>query len=330
MTFQFTFLENFFKYFTTCGFQKLKIMKTLDQVITFKLSPSSSSWIFYLHGLQCYRQRGGKFFSMSTEDSSADSEATSATLVSAGKSSVGLKASKQRWSGFFANTKGTKMDVLSELLDSYLKHGIPRVPETQMSYDPTTSEEGKRKLSCAKFAFYESQFVYVTFSQKFPIFDFLEGQKRRILLLVVWNLNIHFIQKWVAFIFGYLRPYFLSIISNIHIFLYVFALLTTNSTYPLNILFGRRSSILSYSRFYKSYVKLKPVIDFFLVHRSLSRKKKEYCNWIFSQQKKIQSDLEIAFHEYKCVLWRIQKYMYLSFGMIRDSNVLLQEVLLSI
>ena len=92
---------------------------------------------------QSYRGRSGRFFSVSTEDSSVDSEVGTAATITSGKSSAGaaaLKASKQRWSGFFTNTKGTKMESLVEQLNSYTKHGVPRLSD--IPYDLTIDEEG--------------------------------------------------------------------------------------------------------------------------------------------------------------------------------------------
>ena len=98
---------------------------------------------------QSYRGRSSsRFFSVSTEDSSLDSEMGTATALAAAKSSAGaagLKASKQRWSGFFTNTKGTKMELLVEQLNSYTKHGVPPLSEIQMPYELASSEEGKTK-----------------------------------------------------------------------------------------------------------------------------------------------------------------------------------------
>lgn len=93
---------------------------------------------------QSYRGRSGRFFSVSTEDSSMDSS----ELVTAGKSTIGssgsgIKSSKQRWSGFFTSTKGTKMELLIEQVNSYTKHGVPHLPELQLSpYDQIANREG--------------------------------------------------------------------------------------------------------------------------------------------------------------------------------------------
>ncbi|XP_068984929.1 pleckstrin homology domain-containing family G member 5 isoform X2 [Bombus flavifrons] len=78
------------------------------------------------------RCRSGRFFSVSTEDSSVDSEIGSNTTLTSGRSSAGAagpKTSKQRWSGFFTNTKGTKLDLLTAQLDDYNKHGVPKLSE---------------------------------------------------------------------------------------------------------------------------------------------------------------------------------------------------------
>ncbi|XP_031777180.1 pleckstrin homology domain-containing family G member 5 isoform X3 [Nasonia vitripennis] len=95
---------------------------------------------------QSYRGRSSRFFSVSTEDSSMDSEvgaAAAAALASAKgvAGAAGLKASKQRWSGFFTNTKGTKMELLVEQLNGYTKHGVPRLPESQLPYELAANEE---------------------------------------------------------------------------------------------------------------------------------------------------------------------------------------------
>lgn len=99
----------------------------------------------HLINSQSYRGRSGRFFSVSTEDSSVDSELGTAAALATAKSSAGaagLKASKQRWSGFFTNTKGTKMELLVEQLNGYTKHGVPRLQDIQLPYDLTAGEEG--------------------------------------------------------------------------------------------------------------------------------------------------------------------------------------------
>uniref|UniRef100_A0ABD2XIC4 DH domain-containing protein n=1 Tax=Trichogramma kaykai TaxID=54128 RepID=A0ABD2XIC4_9HYME len=109
-----------------------------------------------------YRGRsGGRFFSVSTEDSSVDSEVGSAAAAaaaaaaitkssagagaasssSAASASSGLKASKQRWSGFFTNTKGTKMEMLVEQLNHYTKHGVPKLPEHLQPHELAFSDD---------------------------------------------------------------------------------------------------------------------------------------------------------------------------------------------
>lgn len=96
---------------------------------------------------QSYRCRSGRFFSVSTEDSSVDSEVGSNTTLTSGRSSAGaagLKTSKQRWSGFFTNTKGTKLDLLTAQLDDYDKHGVPKLSE--LSYELTFNEDGEQFL----------------------------------------------------------------------------------------------------------------------------------------------------------------------------------------
>ncbi|KAH0550338.1 hypothetical protein KQX54_018779 [Cotesia glomerata] len=98
-----------------------------------------------------YRGRSGRFFSISTEDSSMDSEMIPGGMLTTGKNTsgsssvssgaAGLKASKQRWSGFFTNTKGTKMELLVEQLNSYTKYGVSRLPEIQLPYDLIANEQ---------------------------------------------------------------------------------------------------------------------------------------------------------------------------------------------
>ncbi|KYM81895.1 Pleckstrin homology domain-containing family G member 5 [Atta colombica] len=91
-----------------------------------------------------YRSRSGRFFSVSTEDTNVDSEV--GTTVSSGRSSAGLKASKQRWSGFFTNTKGIKMDLLTAQLDEYNKHGVPKLANVHLQCDVTINEEALYNL----------------------------------------------------------------------------------------------------------------------------------------------------------------------------------------
>nr|XP_034181809.1 pleckstrin homology domain-containing family G member 5-like isoform X3 [Osmia lignaria] len=96
-----------------------------------------------------YRSRSGRFFSVSTEDSSVDSEVSSSTTLTSGRSSAGaagLKTSKQRWSGFFTNTKGTKLDLLTAQLDEYNKHGVPKVTDIQLPYELTLNEDALYNL----------------------------------------------------------------------------------------------------------------------------------------------------------------------------------------
>ncbi|XP_011865578.1 PREDICTED: pleckstrin homology domain-containing family G member 5 isoform X2 [Vollenhovia emeryi] len=96
-----------------------------------------------------YRSRSGRFFSVSTEDTNADSEIGAGTTLSSGRSSAGatgLKASKQRWSGFFTNTKGIKMDLLTAQLDEYNKHGVPKLTNVHLQCDVTINEEALYNL----------------------------------------------------------------------------------------------------------------------------------------------------------------------------------------
>ncbi|XP_017753946.1 PREDICTED: pleckstrin homology domain-containing family G member 5-like isoform X3 [Eufriesea mexicana] len=96
-----------------------------------------------------YRCRSGRFFSVSTEDSSVDSEVGANTALTSGRSSAGaagLKTSKQRWSGFFTNTKGTKLDLLTTQLDDYNKHGVPKPSDFQLSYEITFNEDALYNL----------------------------------------------------------------------------------------------------------------------------------------------------------------------------------------
>ncbi|KAL6432664.1 hypothetical protein ACFW04_006240 [Cataglyphis niger] len=97
-----------------------------------------------------YRSRSGRFFSVSTEDTNVDSEVGGAcTTLASGRSSAGaagLKTSKQRWSGFFTNTKGIKMDLLTAQLDEYNKHGVPKPANIHFQCDHTINEEALYSL----------------------------------------------------------------------------------------------------------------------------------------------------------------------------------------
>ncbi|XP_076681883.1 pleckstrin homology domain-containing family G member 5 isoform X3 [Andrena cerasifolii] len=96
-----------------------------------------------------YRGRSGRFFSVSTEDSSVDSEVSSSTTLASGRSSAGaagLKASKQRWSGFFTNTKGNKLDLLTAQLDEYNKHGVPKLTDAKLLYELTLNDDALYNL----------------------------------------------------------------------------------------------------------------------------------------------------------------------------------------
>ncbi|XP_011341265.1 pleckstrin homology domain-containing family G member 5 isoform X3 [Ooceraea biroi] len=91
-----------------------------------------------------YRSRSsGRFFSASTEDTNIESEVSVFSTLASGRSSAGaagLKASKQRWSGFFTNSKGIKMDLLTAQLDEYNKHGVPKL-DIQLYGDLAISDE---------------------------------------------------------------------------------------------------------------------------------------------------------------------------------------------
>ncbi|XP_017794302.1 PREDICTED: pleckstrin homology domain-containing family G member 5 isoform X3 [Habropoda laboriosa] len=96
-----------------------------------------------------YRCRSSRFFSVSTEDSSVDSEVGSTTTLTSGRSSAGaagFKTSKQRWSGFFSNTKGNKLDLLTAQLDDYNKHGVPKLTDVQLPYELTPNEDALYNL----------------------------------------------------------------------------------------------------------------------------------------------------------------------------------------
>ncbi|XP_076180300.1 uncharacterized protein LOC143153205 isoform X4 [Ptiloglossa arizonensis] len=96
-----------------------------------------------------YRSRSGRFFSVSTEDSSVDSEVSGSTTLTSGRSSAGaagLKTSKQRWSGFFTNTKGNKLDLLTAQLDDYNKHGVPKLTDVQLPYELTINDDALYNL----------------------------------------------------------------------------------------------------------------------------------------------------------------------------------------
>ncbi|KAL0099830.1 hypothetical protein PUN28_019915 [Cardiocondyla obscurior] len=90
-----------------------------------------------------YRNRSGRFFSVSNEDANVDAEVGASTSA---RSSAGLKASKQRWSGFFTNTKGIKMDLLTAQLDEYNKHGVPKLANVHFQCDVTINEEALYNL----------------------------------------------------------------------------------------------------------------------------------------------------------------------------------------
>ncbi|XP_076231941.1 pleckstrin homology domain-containing family G member 5 isoform X2 [Calliopsis andreniformis] len=96
-----------------------------------------------------YRSRSSRFFSVSTEDSSVDSEVSGSTTLTSSRGSAGaagLKASKQRWSGFFTNTKGNKLDLLTAQLDEYNKHGVPKLTDLQLPYELTLNEDALYNL----------------------------------------------------------------------------------------------------------------------------------------------------------------------------------------
>ncbi|XP_033222747.1 pleckstrin homology domain-containing family G member 5-like [Belonocnema kinseyi] len=130
---------------TSClGGKHLRLSAKDDKLNARLTSQRNSQNVSLRKASGSYRGRSGRFFSVSTEDSSVDSEVGTAATITSGKSSTGaaaLKASKQRWSGFFTNTKGTKMESLVEQLNSYTKHGVPRLSDIQLPYDLTVNEE---------------------------------------------------------------------------------------------------------------------------------------------------------------------------------------------
>ncbi|KAK0167023.1 hypothetical protein PV327_004474 [Microctonus hyperodae] len=130
------------------GGKHLRVTAKDDKVASRSASQKSSQNVSLRKTGGSYRGRSGRFFSASTEDSSVDSEmvpaAVTGTTLTTGKMSsgaAGLKASKQRWSGFFTNTKGTKMELLVEQLNGYTKHGVPCLPEIQLPHDLIANEE---------------------------------------------------------------------------------------------------------------------------------------------------------------------------------------------
>ncbi|XP_011498943.1 PREDICTED: pleckstrin homology domain-containing family G member 5-like isoform X2 [Ceratosolen solmsi marchali] len=128
---------------SSLGGKHLRITAKDERTNSRSASQRSSHNVSFRKTGGSYRGRSGRFFSVSTEDSSVDSDvgATAAAALASAKGSAGLKASKQRWSGFFTNTKGTKMELLVEQLNGYTKHGVPRLPEAQLSHELAVSEE---------------------------------------------------------------------------------------------------------------------------------------------------------------------------------------------
>ncbi|XP_034941032.1 pleckstrin homology domain-containing family G member 5-like [Chelonus insularis] len=131
---------------TSClGGRHLRVTAKDEKPVSRSASQKSSQNVSLRKSSSTYRGRGSRFFSISTEDSSMDSEIGPTGMLTATKASStaasGVKVSKQRWSGFFTNTKGTKMELLVEQLNSYTKHGVPRLPEIQLPYDLMTNEE---------------------------------------------------------------------------------------------------------------------------------------------------------------------------------------------
>lgn len=81
---------------------------------------------------------------MSTENSSIESEVgITASAKNPAATAAGLKANKQRWSGFFTNTKGTKMELLVEMTNNYNRHGVPRLPDSLVKYEIDENEDCK-------------------------------------------------------------------------------------------------------------------------------------------------------------------------------------------
>ncbi|XP_024943795.1 pleckstrin homology domain-containing family G member 5 isoform X2 [Cephus cinctus] len=130
---------------TSClGGKHLRVIAKDEKVNSRSASQKSNQNVSLRKASGSYRGRSGRFFSVSTEDSSVDSEIGTGPAIASGKSSAGaagLKASKQRWSGFFTNTKGTKMESLVEQLEIYTKHGVPLMPDMQLPYDLGVNED---------------------------------------------------------------------------------------------------------------------------------------------------------------------------------------------
>ncbi|XP_057317856.1 pleckstrin homology domain-containing family G member 5-like isoform X2 [Microplitis mediator] len=137
---------------TSClGGRHLRVTAKDEKTALSRTGNQKSNQNVSLRKTGSYRGRGGRFFSISTEDSSMDSEMIPGGMLTTGKTTsssstissgaAGLKASKQRWSGFFTNTKGTKMELLVEQLNSYTKFGVPRLPEIQLPYDLIANEQ---------------------------------------------------------------------------------------------------------------------------------------------------------------------------------------------
>ncbi|XP_066601053.1 pleckstrin homology domain-containing family G member 5-like isoform X2 [Prorops nasuta] len=115
---------------TSClGGKHLKVTLKDDRSNSRSASQKGSHNVSLRSTSGSYRNRNGRLFSVSTEDSSVDSEAGIATALNSSRSSGGtaaLKGSKQRWSSFFTTAKGVKMEQLMAQLDDYTKHGVPK------------------------------------------------------------------------------------------------------------------------------------------------------------------------------------------------------------
>ncbi|KAK5646254.1 hypothetical protein RI129_004718, partial [Pyrocoelia pectoralis] len=66
------------------------------------------------------KSRSSSFFNSSMEESNTTPNTSLVPETDASK-----KQGKQRWSGFFGNTKDTRMELLAEQLNNYAKNGIP-------------------------------------------------------------------------------------------------------------------------------------------------------------------------------------------------------------
>ncbi|KAF2904664.1 hypothetical protein ILUMI_01506, partial [Ignelater luminosus] len=71
------------------------------------------------------KSRASSFFNSSIEDGSTNTNLSQDNRLSLQDYDSSKKQPKQRWSGFFSNTKDTRMELLVEQLNNYAKNGIP-------------------------------------------------------------------------------------------------------------------------------------------------------------------------------------------------------------